>query len=324
MEEKSTKFISRLTEDILAADLKWSLFVAALQSYRFDSVLRPYPAPFLKENGEKDIKSLERLADKLPGIQKVADSLDSLSSDLIGLLDWVLESKAFKLRTSQISEFERIKIKTGQTDSVPTPNFIFELQPSPEAESKFEQIRNGRQTMYAYHGSRVENFHSIIHNGLASHMNKTSVYGEGTYLSAELSVSLHYSPTGLGWEHSTLGHKLSCVTVCEMIDDPAVKCQVKGTDSKLSKSRAKAANAEGGEVPEKYYVVQNNDMLRVKYILVYAEKKKSARHKSLGQPSWFQQHKFLVMMTVYVFLLLLIGLCNSKSFQFRLKKFFKF
>lgn len=56
---------------------------------------------------------------------------------------------------------------------------------------------------------------------------KVSVFGEGTYLSSELSVSLLYSPTGEGWKSSSLGGKLSCVCVCEMIDDPSVKCQVK-------------------------------------------------------------------------------------------------
>ena len=41
-----------------SADLLVSLFVAALQSYRYDSVLRPFPQIFLKENGEKDVKLL--------------------------------------------------------------------------------------------------------------------------------------------------------------------------------------------------------------------------------------------------------------------------
>lgn len=53
------------------------------------------------------------------------------------------------------------------------------------------------------------------------------MFGEGTYLSSELSVSMIYSPTGVAWDHSELGNRLSCVAVCEMIDDSAVKCQDK-------------------------------------------------------------------------------------------------
>lgn len=65
---------------------------------------------------------------------------------------------------------------------------------------------------------------------------QVGVFGEGTYLSGELSVSLHYSPMGRSWERSSLGDKLSCVAVCEMIDDPSVKCQVK--NSKYQRSRS--------------------------------------------------------------------------------------
>lgn len=47
----------RLSEHFLATDLRWSLFVAALYSYRFDTVLKPFPPQYLKD-GEKDMKNL--------------------------------------------------------------------------------------------------------------------------------------------------------------------------------------------------------------------------------------------------------------------------
>lgn len=56
---------------------------------------------------------------------------------------------------------------------------------------------------------------------------QTSLFGEGTYLTSDLSLALLYSPHGLGWQRSTLGSILSCVAVCEIIDHPDVKCQVK-------------------------------------------------------------------------------------------------
>jgi len=48
----------QIADDKQARDLVWSLFVAALQSYRFDTVLRPFPSPFIDADGEKDVKSL--------------------------------------------------------------------------------------------------------------------------------------------------------------------------------------------------------------------------------------------------------------------------
>ena len=50
----------------------------------------------------------------------------------------------------------------------------------------------------------------------------------------------------------------------------------KGSSSNL-RSRANAGPSEGGEVPEKYYVVQNNEMIRVKYLLIYAQKTQTHR-----------------------------------------------
>ena len=56
---------------------------------------------------------------------------------------------------------------------------------------------------------------------------QVAVFGEGTYLSSELSVSLMYSQAAEACKHSLIGSKLSCVAMCEMIDDPSVKCQIK-------------------------------------------------------------------------------------------------
>jgi poly[ADP-ribose] polymerase 16 len=51
--------------------------------------------------------------------------------------------------------------------------------------------------------------------------------------------------------------------------------------SRQSRSRSLVSGSVGGEVPEKYYVVRNNEVMRLKYLLVYAEKK--AKKPSLRQ-----------------------------------------
>lgn len=51
--------VAAVTRDLTAADLKWSLFVAACQSYKQDSCLRPFPPMFLKD-GSKDFAALVR------------------------------------------------------------------------------------------------------------------------------------------------------------------------------------------------------------------------------------------------------------------------
>ncbi|XP_070324737.1 protein mono-ADP-ribosyltransferase PARP16 isoform X5 [Odocoileus virginianus] len=200
--------------------------------------------------------------------------------------------------------FEKIQKLTGTPHTpVPVPDFLFEVEYSDPANTKFYETKGERDLIYAFHGSRLENFHSIIHNGLHCHLNKTSLFGEGTYLTSDLSLALIYSPHGHGWQHSLLGPILSCVAVCEVIDHPDVKCQTKKKDSKeIDRRRARIKHSEGGDVPPKYFVVTNNQLLRVKYLLVYSQKQPNSRASS--QLSWVSSHWFTVMITLYLLLLL--------------------
>lgn len=132
---------------------------------------------------------------------------------------------------------------------------------------------------------------------------QNSVFGEGTYLTSDLSMALLYSPHSSGWQESLLGPLLSCVALCEVIDHPDVKCQVKKkgaaprsraseistfkwepdfslcfSDSEfIHRQRSRAKNSEGGEVPHKYFVVTNNQLLRVKYLLIYSQRRHLSR-----------------------------------------------
>lgn len=74
------------------------------------------------------------------------------------------------------------------------------------------------------------------------------------------------------WKHSKLGHQISCVAVCELLDHPGVKCQVETQDKIKDKNRLFAANSELGEVPEKYFVVTNNELVRIKYLLLFTDR----------------------------------------------------
>ncbi|XP_024088699.1 protein mono-ADP-ribosyltransferase PARP16 isoform X8 [Pongo pygmaeus] len=141
----------------------------------------------------------------------------------------------------------------------------------------------------------------------------TSLFGEGTYLTSDLSLALIYSPHGHGWQHSLLGPILSCVAVCEVIDHPDVKCQTKKKDSKeIDRRRARIKHSEGGDIPPKYFVVTNNQLLRVKYLLVYSQKPPK---RASSQLSWFSSHWFTIMISLYLLLLLIVSVINSSAFQ---------
>ncbi|XP_068814378.1 protein mono-ADP-ribosyltransferase PARP16 isoform X4 [Struthio camelus] len=254
--------------DPLAADLRCSLFAAALQSYKRDSALRPFPGRYVGGDS-KDFEALLADTNALPSLKDLLESVPNTEKRTWDLFSWILSSKILMIQSTKKQEYEKIQELTGMSGAaVPAPDFLFE----------------------------------------------TSLFGEGTYLTSDLSLALLYSPHGLGWQRSVLGSILSCVAVCEIIDHPDVKCQVKKKDSEeIDRKRARVKNSEGGDVPQKYFVVTNNQLLRVKYLLVYSQK----QHRRLpSQSSWFSTHRFAVMMMLYLLLLMVIGASNSPAFLY--------
>ncbi|XP_010163756.1 protein mono-ADP-ribosyltransferase PARP16, partial [Antrostomus carolinensis] len=300
--------------DPLAADLRCSLFAAALQSYKRDSALRPFPGRYAGSD-TKDFEGLLADTRALPSLKELLESVPNTEKRTWDLFSWILSSKVFMIQSTKKEEYEKIQELTGMSGAaVPAPDYLFEIMYCDQMNTKFAETRGEQDLIYAFHGSRLENFHSILHNGLHCHLNRTSLFGEGTYLTSDLSLALLYSPHGLGWQRSALGSILSCVAVCEIIDHPDVKCQVKKKDSEeIDRKRARVKNSEGGDVPQKYFVVTNNQLLRVKYLLVYAQKQ---HRRPSSQSSWFYTHRFAVMMMLYLLLLMVIGASNSPTFSY--------
>jgi ubiquitin-protein ligase len=72
----------------------------------------------------------------------------------------------------------------------------FEILNNPEQEQAFK--KQGSSTCYLFHGSRMENWYSIIKNGIKNCSGSKlqvngAAYGSGVYLSDNISTSMHYS-----------------------------------------------------------------------------------------------------------------------------------
>lgn len=50
--------LQRLRSDLSSADMQWSLFISALESYRHDSILRPFPSTYVEDGGNKKVQTL--------------------------------------------------------------------------------------------------------------------------------------------------------------------------------------------------------------------------------------------------------------------------
>lgn len=315
-----------LQRDLLSAEFLLALFWSAMSSFRHDSILRPFPPMFLegrveaepegvgenssrREEEQKDIEGLREVFTSFPPLERIATGKATLSTQQAELLHWILNPKRFTVSSKEPASFTSILEHSPSTadTALRKPKHIFELKYNEDAESKFCSVTGEHGLMYAFHGSSVENFYSIVHNGLLNIFNKVSAFGEGTYLSTELGVCLNWSPSG-SFRHAggngTLPEMASCIAMCEVVKHPSV----------MSRYQVGGEPNIQGKVPEKYFIVSNDEYIRIKYVMVYETQKPVVRSRG-----WLYQHKHMVVLFLYLFFLLAIGASQSRI----IKKFFR-
>lgn len=125
----------------------------------------------------------------------------------------------------------------------------FKVEHTALVEDRFQ----GRRTIYLYHGSRAENWYSIMANGLKSgskskYFLNGATYGNGIYLSNDIHLSLGYSSgsrnVGAATSNSEGNNQNMILAIFQVLDNP-----------KWHKT---------GNI----YVVDNEDALVLRYLLV--------------------------------------------------------
>jgi len=298
------KVKSLLAADILACDVQVSLFVAASQSYRQDTTLRPFPPMYINEEGERDIKSLMSSVSELPPLSEMARDLEigaTIDGRTLRLLAWILTGGPSRLTLRSLSSSQAadvLNLAGPVSSNYPQPAFVLEVKTN--GFERWDGDVSADSHFWAFHGSRLDNFHSILSHGLQQHRTKNSLFGEGIYLASDLGVCLAYSSRGVGWNNSSLGPSLSCLAVTQVKHHHDVKVE----DSLVEDS-------EGGRVPEKYVVVRNNELLRIRYLLVYQHQPPVLAKSDNIITLWIKENKMLLLLLAYAFLLVCIGLSNS-------------
>ena len=243
---------------------------------------------------------------KIPSVEQLHQNLflqKSICDRTLNLLHWILIGNPAKLKLSSISKSNFDKILDGAKDQ---PDFIFRVQ------NKRSQNWSEHQLHYGYHGSKCENIHSILNHGLQQHLNQNCLFGEGIYLSTDSRVSLGYAKPGSSWVKSSLGDKLGVVLLVKVKDDP--NC--------VKLHKAHVPGSEGGEVPETYIIVRNNELVQTEYLLVYCHNKReeAVKKETNAIIKWMNEHKMWVILLAYVFVLIGVGVGNSPHFNRFLRK----
>ncbi|XP_059191625.1 protein mono-ADP-ribosyltransferase PARP6-like [Centropristis striata] len=206
--------MSGATEEVATGaevvDLLVAMCRAALQSSRKSIIFEPYPSVVDPCNPKTlafspKRKSYERLQKALDSIllirrmsqgpyseiKKQMDKIDPLAHPL---LQWILASNRSHI----------VKLPPNrQLKFMHTPHQFLLISSPPTKEARFQTARKLYGSTFAFHGSHIENWHSILRNGLinASYTKLQlhgAAYGKGIYLSPISSISFGYSEMGKG------------------------------------------------------------------------------------------------------------------------------
>ncbi|XP_066158057.1 protein mono-ADP-ribosyltransferase PARP16-like isoform X1 [Euwallacea fornicatus] len=294
-----------ISKNLPGCDLTICIFIAALKSFKADQCLRPFPQCFINEKNEKDFVSLKTACSKIPTLSELL-KLHSIPKEVVDLLLWLFKDSGIPLCTIHPAGDLPLTVINKKASISTLPQYVFKVSYNLKFEEIWEKRVASKNIFYAFHGSSISNFYSILKFGLQQHFScgKEVIFGTGIYLSDEISVCTNYSPFGETWQNSTLGQKHSIIAVCEVIDDEEnVKC-------KDDRNKKRAINQNSyGEIPRKYFVVTNNELVKLKYLLVY-------RHKNQSTVTSFIKKNFLwFTIILYFLMLILIGLFNNPYFQ---------
>ena len=226
-----------IATDVHVADLLVSIAKAAANSTRWKLIFNPYPTLFDPEDAtkkilhpnNKEIDKVRQIMNKIPEVKEISqgrmkDSLEKGSKWSYSLLQWIMSSNTSHL--IRLCKEERVA-------SMSTPHQFLMVSASPAKQAQFDALKKKHKSIFAFHGSALENWHSILRNGLynasgTAHQVNGAAYGSGIYLSPSASVSYGYSQLQVegaridsrdSKDQDFMGGTLSCVAVCEVIDD---------------------------------------------------------------------------------------------------------
>ena len=218
----------------------------ALNSSRVNTIFEPYPASWKLGRTEReellntpDIptyikqhninKNIENILTAIQSSYNDSELFEKLGSETYELVRFILESNKMMIKADNLLKSSDV-INIGREGI--TPKDVYDFKPDANILSSILQFKvihtqlvedrfKDQKTVYLYHGSRRENWHSIMQNGLkiGSH-NKYflngAVYGVGVYLSNNINLSLGYSQTLEGTE----GNRQMILAIFEVIDNP--------------------------------------------------------------------------------------------------------
>jgi len=224
-------------------DVLVAMSVIAANSAQHELIFNPFPTIFdsktkkhVLNSNRKDFKVLREILETFPTVQELTrassfqilkQSMENRHPHSFSLLQWIL--------TSNRSHIVKLSLEK-HIKSMSTPHQYLLLSSPPEKEATFQNLKQKYGSVFAFHGSPMENWHAILREGLLVGSNNKyqrngAVYGVGIYLSPQASFSLSYSTASSG-SYSLVSQQKSqptelflntkniyCLALCEVINN---------------------------------------------------------------------------------------------------------
>lgn len=165
-------------------------------------------------------------------------SFHSISPAAATLLEWIVASnRSCILQISPVDDHHAqdkqllATIKTRNQEAIPSMNSCVQFrfaQGAPDKELRFHRALRDLQsqrktkypTLFAWHGSALGNWHSILRQGLDfKEVRNGRAFGHGVYFSQDFNISSGYVSGGATWPYSALNAS-GVISLCEIVNAP--------------------------------------------------------------------------------------------------------
>uniref|UniRef100_W8BMA0 Mono (ADP-ribose) polymerase PARP16 n=1 Tax=Ceratitis capitata TaxID=7213 RepID=W8BMA0_CERCA len=313
IQEKINALRFLLESDLIACDAKWTLFVAAALSYRYDTQLKPFPPRFVSPDGSLDIDALISVINDTPKLRVILQNIvdenyEEFDAYVLDLLHHVLVvQREPMLHLVDDNDFDVILRNMQQSAELPKPTHVFRVSNMPLIHEAIEEepniyIDNGHPPKLAFYGNRLDCFFAMLTQ--AGTYKQVPHHAENAgddvdvplKLSTDLKVALQHSPNGAGWGASSCGSMISCVAICEFENHPGYVL---------------------GNTENSIIEVRKPELVLIRYLLFYGSRFPDEDESEEKRPTtWLGRNKYSISLACYMLLLASIGMANNGGGQY--------
>ena len=269
---------AEITSNSNLVSLDVSFAAEAITSVRNATVFEPFPSFLLKQSqmrgksgflsgqsyssemdSNKDIQLLRQLITAMPNLNTIKTScIDEITCrDFItsqcpdGLMMYKLIRYVIATNRLNLIKLEPASLIKGFGEDI--EQYIVTNHP-PETEKSFAERKKAAGSFYAFHGSAIENWYSILRNGIRNlsnthMMTAGAAYGPGVYCAENIATSFGYcrfTNNSCVWPYSQLSNPpKACMAIIEVI------------------------NKEKNKKSPQIYVVGDDKDLIIRYMLIF-------------------------------------------------------